>query len=74
MSNKSESCLYEGPRICCKTNPSPCRLASVHSHVGLAWSKKASVGAEVRDFLAVWKAWSVPGDQANSFFGAQEGS
>ena len=40
----------------------------------MAWSKKAGVGAEVRDFLAVWKAsWSVPGDQANSFLVLERG-
>ena len=65
--------MYEGPCISrsLKTNPSPCQLTSVH--ISVAWSKKASVGAEVRDFLAVWKAWSVPGDQVNSFLVLERG-
>ena len=70
---KVSSCMraHVSPDRCCKINPSPCRLASVHSR-GLV-KAKASVGAEVRDFLDVWKAWSVHGDQANSFLVLERG-
>ena len=45
------------PVFCCSTNPRPCRLASVHNHVGFSGSKKESVGADMSDCLA----WSSSG-------------
>ena len=42
--------------FCCRTNPSPCRLASVHRRVALLGSKNASVGADVSDCFALTKA------------------
>ena len=59
--------------FCCRTKPRPCLLASVHRRVGLLASKKASVGAVMRDSLAVENArsWSV--DQMKSFFVLRRG-
>ena len=54
------------PVCCCRTNPIPCRLVSVHRRVGLVGSKYASVGADTNDSFMAWKASS---DQTNSFLG-----
>ncbi len=55
------------PIFCCSMNPRPWRLASVHRHVSLFWSKKDRMGAVVRDCFVVANAWSSSGDYRNSF-------
>ena len=59
--------------FCCKMNPRPCLLASVHRRVGLLASKKERVGAIVSDPLAVLNAWSWSADQMKSFFVLRRG-
>ena len=55
------------PCLCCKMNPSPWRLASVHSRVCLSTSKKERVGEEVSDSLAFPNARSWLGVHTKSF-------
>ena len=66
--NLEPACIRDhvSPVFCCRTNPRPCRLASVHRRVGLVGSKYDSVGADIRD---AWKALSNSSDQTNSFLG-----
>ena len=59
--------------FCCRINPRPCLLASVHRHAGLLASKNERVGAIVSDPLAVLNAWSWSADQMKSFFVLRSG-
>ena len=56
------------PSCCCRMNPRPCLLASVHSPVGLQLSKNARTGLDVSDSLAIQNAQSCSVDHMNLFF------
>ena len=69
--NLEPACIRDhvSPVFCWRTNPRPCRLASVHRRVGLVGSKYDSVGADTRDAFTAWKALSNSSDQTKSFLG-----
>ena len=55
------------------TNPRPCLLASVHTLVGFATSKKANTGAVIKHSFAFSSAWSCSIVHVNSFFVLRRG-